>query len=229
MQADVFERTRLILRKRDLRGTGRSLVRPHANLVGAGREVIEPKRAVVAEAFAEHHSAPEQLHPVEGLFDVAGRLATELRTAGELDVEAGVASIMTAHILFPDLDGKRPATISRDVMAILRDELGYDGVVFSDDLEMKAVADHHSPQALVEGCLEADVDAVLVCRDAALRAEVLAHLEAASDARLARALARVAILKQRFAGPRASNEASEGEAPPYPAHQELAVALGTVD
>ena len=139
-------------------------------------------------------------------------------------IEAGVASIMTAHVLFPALDAKRPATLSPDVMAILREELTYDGVVFSDDLEMKAVADHHSPKALVDGCLEADVDSLLVCKDPGLREEVLCRLERAPDARLENPLRRMIDLKQRFAGLREPLASAERRplAPPYAEHRALA-------
>jgi len=139
-------------------------------------------------------------------------------------IEAGVASIMTAHVLFPALDAKRPATLSPEVMALLREELAYDGVVFSDDLEMKAVADHHSPKALVEGCLEAGVDSLLVCKDRALRDEVLLRLERASDARLENPLRRMLELKRRFAGRCERVERSDGTplAPPYAEHRALA-------
>jgi beta-N-acetylhexosaminidase len=139
-------------------------------------------------------------------------------------IEAGVASIMTAHVLLRALDAKRPATLSPDVLAILREELAYDGVVFSDDLEMRAVADHYNPKALVEGCLEAGVDSLLVCRNAGLRDEVLQRLERAPDARLENPLRRMLALKQRFAGPREPREREEREplAPPYAAHRALA-------
>jgi beta-N-acetylhexosaminidase len=139
-------------------------------------------------------------------------------------IEAGVASIMTAHVLFPALDAKRPATLSPDVMAILREELAYDGVVFSDDLEMKAVADHHSPKALVGGCLEADVDSLLVCEDPGLREEVLRQLERAPDARLENPLRRMIDLKQRFAGLREPLASADRKplAPPYAEHRALA-------
>ncbi|MCA9712456.1 MAG: glycoside hydrolase family 3 protein, partial [Myxococcales bacterium] len=120
-------------------------------------------------------------------------------------VEAGVATIMTAHVVFEAIDPRRPATLSPDVMAILREQLRYDGVVFSDDLEMKAVADHYSPEQLVLGSLEAGVDAVLVCRQADLRQEVLARLERAPDRQVERALERVVALKRRYAlGPQAA-------------------------
>ena len=56
-------------------------------------------------------------------------------------IAAEVAFIMTAHILVPSLDEERPATLSRAIVYdLLRDELGFDGVILSDDLEMKAIA-----------------------------------------------------------------------------------------
>ncbi|HEY0136858.1 MAG TPA: beta-N-acetylhexosaminidase [Nannocystis sp.] len=114
-------------------------------------------------------------------------------------VAAGVASIMTAHVLFPRLDKKRPATLAPDVMDLLRGELGYDGVVFSDDLEMKAVADHFQPEPLVRGCLEAGCDAVLVCSQFDLVREALRLLEKTPDALLEHPLRRMLAFKQRYA------------------------------
>src|SRR6187431_3625382 len=56
-------------------------------------------------------------------------------------IDAGVATIMTAHVLVPSLDERRPASLSRHVVYdLLREELHYDGVILSDDLEMKAIA-----------------------------------------------------------------------------------------
>jgi len=142
-------------------------------------------------------------------------------------VEAGVASLMTAHVSFPALDGETPATLSPAIMALCREELGYDGVVFSDDLEMKAVADRYTPEELVAGALEARLDAFLVCRDVQLRGRVLAALERTPDERLAEPLRRVAELKRRYApaARRAALESANLAGPPYPAHQRLAERL----
>jgi len=75
-----------------------------------------------------------------------------------------VAFIMTAHVLVPSLDESRPSTLSpKVVQALLRDELHYDGVILSDDLEMKAVSARYTvPEAAVEA-IRAGCDAVLVC------------------------------------------------------------------
>lgn len=141
----------------------------------------------------------------------------------EAAIEAGVASVMTGHVSFPAIDGDRPATLSRSILSLLREGLGYDGLVFSDDLEMKAVADAFSPVALVKGCLEAGVDSLLVCRDASLRDEILDQLERERDALLEAPLRRMAALKGRFAGAASRRIAVDG--PPYAAHRALAARL----
>lgn len=139
-------------------------------------------------------------------------------------IAAGVASIMTAHVLFPKLDPKRPATISPAVMGILRDELCYDGLVFSDDVEMKALADHFSVEQRSLGVLEAGVDVILACSQADLREEILAKLERAPDHLLENGLRRLVAFKQRFGGtPRVVPLTEMG--PPFRSHQALAERL----
>lgn len=57
-------------------------------------------------------------------------------------IQAGVRAIMTAHILVPKLDEEHPATLSERILkGILRDELGFGGVVFTDDVGMGAVSE----------------------------------------------------------------------------------------
>jgi beta-N-acetylhexosaminidase len=159
-----------------------------------------------------HHELPIVGHELERL------RAVELPPFAAA-IEAGVASIMTAHVQLSALDPELPATISPAVMSILREELGYEGVVFSDDLEMKAVADHYDPEALVSGCLAAGVDALIVGRSSELRDIVLHELEAAPPERIRASLTRIAALKTRFAAPPEAPEAGE---PPYPDHLALA-------
>lgn len=80
-------------------------------------------------------------------------------------IQAKVPMIMTAHILFPDLDAKHPATLSSPILNdLLRIKMGYDGIVITDDLNMKALADHYSIEEIAERGLEAGVDIFLMCR-----------------------------------------------------------------
>jgi beta-N-acetylhexosaminidase len=79
-------------------------------------------------------------------------------------VAAQVAFIMTAHVLVPSIDESRPASLSPDIVQkLLRDELKFDGVILSDDLEMKAIsAKYEVPEAAVDA-IRAGCDAVLIC------------------------------------------------------------------
>jgi beta-N-acetylhexosaminidase len=79
-------------------------------------------------------------------------------------IAAGVRFIMTAHILVPSLDDTQPATLSRRIVYdLLRDELGFEGVILSDDLEMKAIAATVPvPEAAVRA-IGAGCDGLLIC------------------------------------------------------------------
>lgn len=139
-------------------------------------------------------------------------------------IAAGVATIMTAHILVPSLDDEKPATLSRHIVYdLLRDELNFDGVILSDDLEMKALAKSYSvPEAAVQSIV-AGCDGVLICRalsdergkDVEVQAEALEALVYAVEdgtipyKRVEDALARQRRAKERFlAAPVAPGRAS---------------------
>ncbi|HXY40856.1 MAG TPA: beta-N-acetylhexosaminidase [Vicinamibacteria bacterium] len=77
-------------------------------------------------------------------------------------IEAGVAMVMTAHLLVREIDDTRPATLSEPIVTgLLRKDLGFGGVVATDDLDMKAVAKHW-PAAQV-GVLAARAGCDLLC------------------------------------------------------------------
>jgi beta-N-acetylhexosaminidase len=117
-----------------------------------------------------------------------------------------VAFIMTAHVLVPALDAERPSTLSPHIVqAVLRDELKFDGVIVSDDLEMKAVSAKYSvPDAAVEA-IRAGCDAILVCSgDLDLQGRTLEALVRAVEtgtipaARIDDARVRLRQAKERF-------------------------------
>jgi len=77
---------------------------------------------------------------------------------------SGIESLMTAHVLYPALDGEFPATLSAPIVTgLLRHQLGYDGVVCSDDLEMKAISANYSVEEATLHALRAGVDILLYC------------------------------------------------------------------
>jgi beta-N-acetylhexosaminidase len=125
-------------------------------------------------------------------------------------IEAGVAFIMTAHVLVTSIDDERPATLSPAIVQrILREELGFNGVIVSDDLEMKAITTTYAAGDAAVAAVAAGCDAVLMCGvgDRAhieLQAQVLeALIHAVEDERLSikqveAALARNQRTKERF-------------------------------
>jgi beta-N-acetylhexosaminidase len=119
---------------------------------------------------------------------------------------AQLASVMTAHVQFEALGGE-PATLSEDALHVLRKEIGFGGVCYSDDLEMGAIVQHTSvleaaPQALAAGC-----DAVLVCSSLSLQNQVIDAIARSARSgpltheRLHQAVARIEELQRRFVKP----------------------------
>lgn len=101
-------------------------------------------------------------------------------------VAAGVPMLMTAHVLYPAFDPERPATLSPVLLTgLLRRRLGFRGVICSDDLEMRAIADHHGPGEAAVVSLAAGADLLLYChRQGDLRTAVDAVERAVIDGRL---------------------------------------------
>src|SRR5262249_49371746 len=79
---------------------------------------------------------------------------------------AGIASMMTAHVVCEALDPGVPATMSRAICAsLLRAEIGFEGVLFSDDLEMGAIKAKYSIETAAVEAMWAGGDVPLVCSD----------------------------------------------------------------
>jgi beta-N-acetylhexosaminidase len=117
----------------------------------------------------------------------------------------GVATLMTAHVLYPALDEQRPATLSPAIIGkILREDLRYDGVVLTDDLEMRAIIDHYGIEDATVQSILAGCDMPLICQDRDREVAAITALDKAvadgtiSVQRLEQSLARVARLKARF-------------------------------
>lgn len=103
---------------------------------------------------------------------------------------AGVGSMMTAHVVYRELDPHGPATFSKAICTdLLRGEIGYQGVLFSDDLEMGAIAKHGAIDDAAVRAIASGCDVLLVCsdREAQARAhEALVHRAEADSAFAAR-------------------------------------------
>lgn len=145
-------------------------------------------------------------------------------------IAEGVGAIMTTHILFPALDRERPATLSPAILTgLLRHELGYDGLVITDCLEMEAIAGTIGTAAGAVQALRAGADMVLVCHTRERQRETVQAIRAAVEdgslplARLDDAVRRVLAAKARFLTSPALVSASPWRDPAHDAlEQEIA-------
>lgn len=96
-------------------------------------------------------------------------------------IAAGAPAVMTSHILFPQLETKSvPATLSRTIVTgLLRETLGFQGLILSDCMEMGAIQDHYGTEDSVVKAMAAGVDLVFVSQTPTLACRALKRAEAA--------------------------------------------------
>lgn len=74
--------------------------------------------------------------------------------------------VMVTHVIYPAIDPKMPASISKPIIqGLLRDQLGYKGIVITDDLDMGAISKYYSYDQLGYAVLNAGADILLVCHE----------------------------------------------------------------
>ncbi len=107
------------------------------------------------------------------IVDSHGRLPISALDWGELEsshalpfqhaIDAGAEAIMTAHILFPRIDPDYPVTLSEEFLrGILRQRMGFEGVIITDAIEMGAISRHFSTKEMVRRAFTGGVDIILV-------------------------------------------------------------------
>jgi beta-N-acetylhexosaminidase len=150
-----------------------------------------------------HHELPVVEHPPDRIERVE---LVPFRAA----IDADVACIMTAHLLIPALDEERPATLSPRIISMVKQSLNFQGIVVTDDLEMKAISARYGTAEASVAAIAAGCDVVLLC--GADQAAQVAAIEALIYAveqrtiplkRVEDALTRQRRVKERFlASPR---------------------------
>ncbi len=125
----------------------------------------------------------------------------------DASIRAGVPAIMTAHVHYPaiDPDDKIPATMSRIALKeILRDELGFEGLIITDSMLMKAISDSYGPGPGATSAINAGADMVMMCGSPGSQLEAHGAVVKAvekgdiSRHRIDESLARVAVFKEKF-------------------------------
>ena len=134
-----------------------------------GRVVIETLQGAGIAACGKHFpghgdTSTDSHHELPIVDHSPDRLRAVELVPFRAAIEAKVASLMTAHVLIPSFDEEHPATLSRAVIdGLLKRELGYEGLVLSDDLDMRAISAQHGLGDAAVGSIAAGCDAFLLC------------------------------------------------------------------
>jgi beta-N-acetylhexosaminidase len=140
-----------------------------ADLAGAfARGMRSAGMGAVAKHFPGHGAVIADSHlqlPVDRR--EYGDLLDDMLPYDRLIAGGALAAVMTAHIVYPEMD-EMPASLSRFwIQRELRGRLGFDGAVFSDDLSMRATSAYGAMPDRSRKALDAGCDMVLVCNDRA--------------------------------------------------------------
>lgn len=119
-------------------------------------------------------------------------------------VAAGVYSVMLSHIVYTALDPEWPASLSKTIAHdLLREEMGFQGVVLTDDLDMGAIAKHYNMETITQQIVDADIDIVLLCHSLAKMEsafeQVLGYIRRSAEAkeRCIQSVGRILQLKEK--------------------------------
>ena len=184
--------------------------------------------AGVAKHFPGHGDTSEDSHlTLPSVTGERARLDSVELPPFRAMVDAGVPGVMTAHVVFPAVEPELPATLSGKALTeLLRVELGFGGMVVTDFMDMKAIADNYGPGEAAVQSVVAGADLVMVGSDLETQRLIVTAL-------------REAVLSGRLSAQRVLNAVATTEAvaaryrpdydsvPDYAAHKQLANDIGT--
>lgn len=120
-------------------------------------------------------------------------------------IEADADVIMVGHILLPQLDETYPASMSEAIITdLLRKQLGYKGVIMTDDMTMKAITNHYGQSQAAVHSIKAGSDVVLIAHDPAKTSAAIDALKAAvasneiTEQRIDESVLRIIQLKRKY-------------------------------
>ncbi|MET3293208.1 UNVERIFIED_CONTAM: beta-N-acetylhexosaminidase [Brevibacillus sp. OAP136] len=120
-------------------------------------------------------------------------------------ITCGADVVMTAHVLFSAIDDTLPTTLSKPVLTgLLREQLGFDGVIMTDCMEMKAIADTFGTEKAAVMAVEAGADIILISHTYDSQLGALRALHEAVEAgvlteeRIDRSVSRILHMKKKW-------------------------------
>jgi len=125
--------------------------------------------------FPGHGSSTGDSHL--GLTDVTNTWSSDELIPYRNLIREGLADvIMSAHIYNANLDPDFPATLSRPILTdLLRKQLSYDGVIISDDVQMRAIADRYGFEIALQAAIKAGVDIILIANNSVFDEDAASH------------------------------------------------------
>ena len=122
----------------------------------------------------------------------------------EAAVEAGVPMVMVGHLLYPAIDPHNPASLSRDAIGMLRRDLGFDGVIVTDDLAMAGAKGGGTPAEAAVQAVQAGADLFIVSSPPQQQADAYDAVVAAVESgeiprsRIEKSVERLLTVKERY-------------------------------
>lgn len=120
-------------------------------------------------------------------------------------IENGADVVMVAHILLPMIDQKYPSSMSKEIITnILREQIGFDGVVMTDDMTMKAITNHYDIGQAAVDSVKAGNDIILIAHGFSSVTSAIKEIKAAvnngeiAEARINDSVRRIIQLKQKY-------------------------------
>lgn len=150
---------------------GRMFSENYETVALLGRTVVRALQENGVMAAAKHFPGLGKA-PVDPHFNLP-KIDMDIKEIDEINlppfravIEEDVSAIMTSHAIYPALDVKRPATLSRSILTVLlRKQLGFKGLIMTDDLEMGAIVKKYGIAEGALASLRAGADILLICED----------------------------------------------------------------